>query len=181
MYTDGSKQDTSLTAAVVQPAMHRAWARRVQGHDGQLNTPLRGELAAIYIALDELPVDANVIIMTDSLTSLQLISAMRTRPEALRYHKHQHILTRLAQLLQVRTGDTNMHKVKAHIGVCGNRAADALAAEAHNSDMPNWCQAPDAGHGPNWPRYKVTVNEAPEWWIFDNLGDMYANTPTTWT
>jgi ribonuclease HI len=136
IYTDGSKDGASLTGGVyVEGGPSRAFA--LQGHDPELNTVLRAELAAISsgVELLETTVPAGypqrtAYVLTDSLTSIFLISKGLHNPEGLRSHKHRHLVFRIVQQLLASPHNLRVVKVRAHTGVMGNEAADRLAREA---------------------------------------------------
>ena len=71
--------------------------------------------------------------MTDSLTSLQLISIMLPRPQGLQHHKHRPLLSLLTPILWARQAPVTTHKVRAHIECAGRYTADRLAKSAHMS------------------------------------------------
>ena len=54
------------------------------------------------------------------------------RPNQLCIHKHRWLISALAQNLLSRTAPVRLMKVRAHIGVLGNEAADQLARHAHD-------------------------------------------------
>ena len=97
----------------------------------QLNTGLRAELAAILIAIHSITTTDEITLMTESVTSLQLINNMLTRPQGLQHHKHRHLLSELTQSLWSRQAPITAHKVRAHIGCSGNERADRLSKQAH--------------------------------------------------
>ena len=107
------------------------------GGKRETRTIMRAELAAIYASLLHLlqrrpPLKATSI-FTDSLASIYLIQRALRAPATLTECKHFPLLRRIRTLLLVcaRSGIlVHIQKVKSHIGVSGNEAADAGAALA---------------------------------------------------
>ena len=156
-YTDGSEQGTSLTGAVYQESSNRRESFALSGHDSQLHTALRAELAGVYCGVRTAPSDDCRLpryILTDSQTSIFLISKAIHRPEALRTHKHKHLLHRIAQTLLAQDTPVHILKVRAHTGVRGNEIVDGLATDAHeNPTTGPFCTAGRAGRGLHWVTY----------------------------
>ena len=172
LYTDGSKCRSSLAASVYQTRTNQEWLLKLAHHDGQLNTSLRAELAAILYAVQSIPPMEEITFLTDSLTSLQLINNMLSRPQGLRHHKHRRLLSELAQLLWSRQAPVTAHKVRAHIGCSGNERADRLAQAAHTSPTAiSYTPAPEPGRGPFWLQYPMPSPSTgdPQMWNTDNL------------
>ena len=156
VYTDGSKRGTSITAAWVHPAGSQSGVVTLPGPLQAQSTPLRGELAAIYEAVhsSDFPLYRRLTLMTDSLTALYLIHAYIRTPTLLRFHKHRWLVAAIAQNLLSRTAHVCLLKVKAHIGVCGNEAADRLAAQAHDMhDAPASSFADPQDRQPAWVQF----------------------------
>jgi hypothetical protein len=55
---------------------------------------------------------------------------MLHRPHPLQQNKHADILTQIIQALLVRETPLHIYKVRAHRGIAGNEAADAIAKQA---------------------------------------------------
>lgn len=156
VYTDASKRGTSLTAAWVLPSRGYAQACRLPGPSAPERTVVRGELAAIHSALHSplLPRNIPMHLMTDSLTSLQLIGGYIARPFEFRDHKHLWLVSSIAQNILSRTSPIILMKVRAHIGIKGNTAADALANDAHDDQacIP-FSFADPVQRGPAWVQH----------------------------
>ena len=156
IYTDGSKKDSAVTAACYRPGLQdnedTRWAAICKGHPAHLNTALRGELAALHHAVHHMALPhEDIVIMTDSLTAIQLIHRMMERPEDLKHHMHKQILQEIVPRLLARQGHTTLCKVRAHIGVQGNEKADQLSRAAHTTTLGgSFTAATRAGTGPNW-------------------------------
>ena len=157
IYTDGSKKDESVTAASYSPGIDGEgegthWAARCTGHPAHLNTALRGELAALHHAVHHMAnQDHDIVVFTDSLTAIQLVSRMLYRPDSLRHHMHRGILQEILPRILARKGHTTICKVRAHIGVPGNARADSLCRAAHAvAPGPGFTAATGSGAGPKW-------------------------------
>ena len=87
VYTDGSKQDPdpTLGAAVVHLASGLTILINATGQE-ELNTILRAELAAIHQALIVFRDIPTFNCLTDSLTSLQQLQTVLTRPQEVSYY-----------------------------------------------------------------------------------------------
>ena len=160
IYTDGSKTDTSITGLVFVDNAH-CQAFKIEGHDAELNTVLRAELAAISRAIDQLNATKprsyptpTAYILTDSLTSIFLITRAIENPESLRYHKHRNLVFYILQQLLASPFQLHVAKVRAHTGVLGNEAADRLASRAHEDGATADCFDifGQAGRGQHWIR-----------------------------
>ena len=165
VYTDGSKHGTSITAAWVHPASGQSHAVHLPGPPSAQRTSLRGELAAIHEAIHspQFPLYRPLTLGTDSLTSSQLISAHMVRPTQLRFHKHRWLIAAIAQNLLSRVAPVRIMKVRAHVGISGNEAADRLAAQAHedpHGDAFTFTDPQD--RQPAWVQY----------WFGDSLSDL---------
>ena len=76
MYTDGSKQGPSITAAWIQPSTMAGQSLIVGGSALPQRTPVRAELVALHAVVHShsFPPDQPLTMMTDSLTSQQLVA-----------------------------------------------------------------------------------------------------------
>jgi ribonuclease HI len=91
---------------------------------------VRGELSAILAAIQHcpLPPSATLHILTDSLTALQLLQKHLSRPWLTASSPCQPLLQAICSAAAARSdGGITIQKVRAHSGVRGNEAADALA------------------------------------------------------
>ena len=129
IFSDGSKIDNpspSVACAYYYPRnrLVKCWKLRPD------HTVVFSELYAIYQSLISVQEgDENIIIFTDSMTSLQIISNRNPNTYNEIVYKIQHILTQLNTLRTV-----ILHWVRAHSGISGNEIADAAAKEAHGGD-----------------------------------------------
>jgi ribonuclease HI len=179
MYTDGSKKGSTVTGAAVLQTEEIEVAFKLRDHDGQLNTPLHGELAAIHTALTHLqlcPHRHRDVIMTDSQTALHLINMAIHRPEDMRINKHKEIVLQIAQMLAAWPRCIHLLKVRAHVDVTGNTLADQLAKDAQTDDAcPVFDEAGKAGRGQHWIVYEPPQQHAggggdpPRPWAVNNL------------
>ncbi len=138
IYTDGSKQDKYLGAAVYDGRRNKVTAIMPEGHAGQLNTVPKAEGTAILEALQAAPNEEDITILTDSLTLIHQIDSVLTNPTRWRIHKHKHMLKKIVHRLLSRAGATTIYKVRAHIGVTGNEIADKaakIAADMQAAEM----------------------------------------------
>jgi ribonuclease HI len=133
-YTDGSKsRKKALTAAVVKSMNKPDNSDNIRihfpenSHDLRLHTSVRAEHAALATAVRDAPAGQPVTILTDSLTSKWNIKGMLENPERYRNHKHQLVLSEIAQTL--RTKQVSIRKVRAHSGIAGNELADGIAGK----------------------------------------------------
>ena len=117
-------------------------------------TPLRAELIALnsvlYSILQLFPLCRPLHFMTGSLTSLYLVDGYLVRPHLFCYHKHRWLVAAIAQNLLSRTASVRLTKVRAHIGVSGNEAADALASQAHEHAHAESAFVDPDKQGPAW-------------------------------
>jgi ribonuclease HI len=86
-----------------------------------------GELMAIWRAVQLAPSAGTLHVLTDSLTSLYLISRAARRPASL-HSPHAALLHAIVAAVCARDGPTLLQKVRAHVGITGNEIADRLAA-----------------------------------------------------
>lgn len=155
VYTDGSKpKEGPLAAAVVHPATNLSVHIELTGHDGQIDTAVRAELAAILHAVRHVQPDQDIVILTDCMTAIWNLIRMLEQPEHFRVHKHKHLISYIVQKLRMQTRRVTILKVRAHAGMAGNEMADkvatgALAATQSCSDD----SCPDAGRGTAWLQY----------------------------
>ena len=183
-YTDGSRHPSpDGEGSVCGSGVHNP-ARKVNlpldpGGVGESNTITRAELAAIYHALSMADGSEDVYIASDSLCSLHIINNAVRRPHCLRDHLHREIALAIAEMIMRRSGSgvcTHLLKVKAHSGVAGNDAADALANKAVQLKLAG--RPPEAvlvgglGRATQWwPRHQHTLQDGSvQWRNVSNLG-----------
>ena len=168
MYTDGSKGDASITGGVYINGGH-SQAFKLEGHNPELNTALRAELAAISRGVEQL--DATTpsayprrrsYVLTDSLSSIFLINKGLHNPDGLKSHKHRDLVFKIVQQLLSSPLKVRVAKVRAHTGVNGNEAADRLAQEAQQGHVtaPAFNTLGDAGRGLHWIHYREMPQDA---------------------
>jgi ribonuclease HI len=93
---------------------------------------VRAELIAINLALRLFPY-MDLVILTDSSSSLDLIVNFFERKTTYHSHSHMNILTDIHDRIIYREASflrTRFFKVKAHSGDHGNTIADSLARKA---------------------------------------------------
>ena len=147
----------SITAAWLLPGKGFAKSYQLPGPSAIERTVVRGEMAAIHAALHSrlIPRHVPLHILTDSLTSLQIIAGYLGRPFEFRDHKHRWLAASIAHCILARPGHVTLGKVRAHAGISGNVAVDALAKQAH--EMPNaplFTFADPIARGPAWIQYR---------------------------
>ena len=135
--TDGSlKRNGSMGAALV--AKDGRLPARSSAVFGQPSS-IRPELTGIALALEDCPGEEDLNILTDSLSSMQLLRSMQRGDFPLSLHRHpaRQLLVHVVKLLNRRAGmgrTTRFIKVRAHRGEPLNELADSLAAAAAESD-----------------------------------------------
>ncbi len=91
---------------------------------------IRPELTGIALALEECPIEEDLTILTDSLSSMDLLQSMQRGgfPLSLYRHSVRHLLLHVVTLLNRRAATgriTRFIKVRAHRGEPLNEAADS--------------------------------------------------------
>ena len=152
VYTDGSARDTgkpdfyrSGTGVFrFESAVGARVELKIDPIDYQIgvaNTIQRAELVGIYSALQLSHAGLDLIICTDSLTSMYMIDKHIRCPSLHKECKHEELLTLIVESLaeKARNGiQVQILKVKSHIGIEGNEKADRLANDAC---IPNRCNS----------------------------------------
>ena len=175
-YTDGSKKDGArvLGAAVFHAPSQTTHYIDATGKD-ECNTVVRAELAAILHALETYREEHTLHVLTDSLTSIQKIMMLHSRPVRCSKDHHHPLLQKIAALLTHRgeTGKvTSIQKVTAHLGIWGNEVADkaaqavvdALTKQANaqgDAPTPHWIQITSAPRNPHRRRHYLTLDPPP--------------------
>jgi ribonuclease HI len=140
-YTDGS-------ALCVDGCMHSGWGVVYTGHhsscmphgeergflcDDVANTNNRAELFAVVEVLNSVPPSVPLCIHTDSMVVWEYVHLLRERFKITLYERFSHLgdLYRcIHNLLNARTAETYVIKVRAHMGNPFNEQADELAKSA---------------------------------------------------
>ena len=135
---------------------------------------VRAELVAIYHALKTYQDQQSVHILTYSLTAIQKILLLHSRPHTMTRDHHYTLLTQIAQLLEHRGSKkmpTSIRKIRAHSGIRGNEQADeaakavvdALTKQQHNSNSapPQWILTTDIPKEPT-RRTHVLTDDPPK-------------------
>ena len=135
--TDGSLKKSGAMGAAVVAKDGRIQARSVAVF-GQPSS-IRPELTGIALALEGCPVEEDLNILTDSLSSMRLLMGMQRKdlPLSLYRHSVRQLLLHVVKLINKRAEagrSTRLIKVRAHRGEPLNETADAMAAAAAESD-----------------------------------------------
>jgi ribonuclease HI len=135
--TDGSLKKSGIMGAALVAKDSRMPARSVAVF-GQPSS-IRPELTGIALALEGCPGEDDLNILTDSLSSMQLLRSMQREdfPLSLYRHPARQLLVHVVNLLNARAEAgraTCFIKVRAHRGEPLNELADSLAAAAAEAD-----------------------------------------------
>jgi ribonuclease HI len=135
--TDGSLKKGGIMGAALVAKDGRMPARSVAVF-GQPSS-IRPELTGIALAVEDCPGEEDLNILTDSLSSMQLLRSMQRGdfPLSLYRHPARQLLVHVVKLLNRRAEAgraTRFIKVRAHRGEPLNELADSLAAAGAESD-----------------------------------------------
>ncbi len=153
-FTDGSKCHTSMTGGnFLQCANVRA-GLMLKHHDGQLNTALQGELAALHEALTCLrPLDRErETVMEGNRTSLYLIMIAFFRPEEMRIKKHREIVFQMTQM--VASWDSLLMLQDAHTFMYTATLQQISLLPRRILALHPFTAAGNPGRGQRWVTYK---------------------------
>ena len=132
IYTDGSKMDSSTSAAIWIPEVEHQNNWKLQ--NGDILSIMTAELFGIkkaleWVALNEvLMPKKDIVILTDSLSSLQTIE----NPSSSSHLKLANSINKIAEILHENGCHITLQWVAAHTGLTGNECADRLAKQAHS-------------------------------------------------
>jgi ribonuclease HI len=148
VYTDASKRpnSTGMGCGIYIPAHKGNDPRTISKFaPGEKAHIIKGELLSIWHALKavRLAPGTHIHILTDSLTALYLLSRALHRPWSL-HSVYESLTHDIIKLAREHDGPVTIQKVRAHIGVRGNEAADRLADAGYNyeNDDTMWLFPP---------------------------------------
>ena len=126
LWTDGSAKDGKASWAVVE-AVAKVVA---SGHAWDAQTPFRGELCGLYMALHLALPDMPLVILTDSLLAKQAVEGYLQGKPSRWDSSSKSLVAAIGALAHQRTTHWQIRWVKAHVGIAGNELADAAAKQA---------------------------------------------------
>ena len=144
------------------PPAHSDWPRELSFVVPACESNIvRGELSAILAAISTtgVPPDDPLHILTDSLTGLQLLQKHLRQPWLTTACPYRKLLQNILHAASERSGPTLIQKVRGHIGVRGNEAADALAKAGAAGKTPPPCALPEPEV--TLPLFYVSVSAGP--------------------
>ena len=121
---------------------------------------------AVLWSISTLRVCEPIRIYTDSLTSLKLIRRWFYCPHELKWDEQRRTLDEIGCQIALRTGRTELYKVRAHIGTPGNEMADTGAKKAaalpRDSDRLQEVPVDDEGRLINDHPHRSTIAQPDE-------------------
>ena len=118
-YAAGGGEDCPEVDWRIDPTAAQRWEPHV----------LQAELVALYGAIYL----GYTHIMTDSLSSLHMITKMVHSPHDMTEHRYRTLLGAIFDLVKQKQTPIHLYKVASHVGVVGNERADALAGQVAKS------------------------------------------------
>jgi hypothetical protein len=95
-----------------------------------------------------------IYIFTDSLNSLYLINTQIQHPSQHNNHPDKTILLQITNMLQSRTQQISLYKVKAHANITGNEMVDTLAKRGRYKEQSLSTKPHEFAHSSPYYRYK---------------------------
>ncbi|KAG8909675.1 hypothetical protein FRC01_006803, partial [Tulasnella sp. 417] len=127
VYTDGSADKNGTPRATCGAGVWSDHEEAIASFRvaGEPQTNNRGELAAVVWALNQVPANVELSILTDSMYVVNGLA-----------HTHKEWEDNGWRGVRVRTAETWLEKVPAHTGIYGNEQADLLAKEGSEKVTP---------------------------------------------
>ena len=146
-----------LTGSVAAPKPLRGlgggWAAYTFGG---VQTSIRAELVAIREAVRLCPGGGELVVFTDCLSAMNLLGRWWRAPNSMLLHHERPLVEGIASCILAREGPVRLAKVRSHVGIPGNEAADAIAGLAstgagaqHLQDAPS-CYPRGIGLATTW-------------------------------
>ena len=108
-----------------------AWAEYTFGG---VQTSIRAELVAIREAVRLCKGDGDLVVFTDCLSAMNMLRRWWHAPNTMLTHHDRPLVASTAAAIESRVGRVHLAKVRSHVGVPGNEAADAVAALAASGE-----------------------------------------------
>ena len=126
LWTDGSAKEGKASWAVVEASTKMV----ASGCVWDAQTPYRGELCGLFMALHLSLPDKPLVIHTDSQAAKQAVEGYLQGKPSRWDSPSKSLVAAISSLALQRTAHWQIRWVKAHVGIAGNELADAAAKQA---------------------------------------------------